>query len=438
MHTHKYDKLGNYQIIRSLGSGGCAEVFLGEHVHLHTQAAIKVLHVQSQVDIEKFYKEAQIVSNLEHPNIIKILDFGVQDNTPFLVMDLAPGGTLRDHYPSGTILPYSDILKYVKQVSNALQYVHNNKLIHRDIKPANMLIGQGGVIRLSDFGIAVAAHSTASQIIEDAVGTWAYIAPEQIEGNPCFASDQYSLGIVVYEWLCGVRPFNGSPLELSMKHRSIEPPPLHDKVSIYPMIEDVVLKALAKNPKERFETVDNFSKALEEAFLAWETIIPSSATTQIEVRSPISSSQETKITSPTIGALLGKYQISTVWNCPLAWSPNSNFLAAGDQYGYVWVWDIFSKEVVCKYRGHNSVNALLWSLDGKYLFSAGAESTIQKWDVQTCKKILTYKNHTDSVNTLALAPSGKYMASGSSDETVIIWNIESGKQYFKYTGHADK
>src|SRR6266480_4617000 len=152
-------QLGNYRLVRMLGEGGFAEVYLGEHVHLYTKAAIKVLHSQlASDDIEKFIIEVRNLARLIHPHIIRVLDFGVEGKTPFLVMDYASNGTLRQRHHRGTPLALSVVTDYVKQVADALQFAHNQKLIHRDIKPENMLLGRNNEILLSDFGIAIVAQ----------------------------------------------------------------------------------------------------------------------------------------------------------------------------------------------------------------------------------------------------------------------------------------
>jgi ABC-type transport system substrate-binding protein/serine/threonine protein kinase len=262
-------QFGNYQLSSLLGQGGYAEVYLGQHVRLDLQAAIKVLHTHlTQSEAAHFQQEAQTIAKLAHPSIIRVFDFDVQDGTPFLVMDFAPNGSLRQRYPRGSPVPLPQIISYVKQVSAALQYAHDKKFIHRDVKPENMLIGQHQEVLLSDFGIATIAHSTSSLNVgtEGASGTLAYMAPEQIEGRPRSASDQYALGIVVYEWLCGERPFEGSASEVMAQHLSVPPPSLHERVpEIPPEVEQVVLRALAKDPKERFASVKDFAEALEQA-----------------------------------------------------------------------------------------------------------------------------------------------------------------------------
>jgi serine/threonine protein kinase len=206
-------QLGNYKLTQLLGQGGFAEVYLGEHVYLKVPAAIKVLHTQlsDRDDIESFLREAQFVARLAHPNIVRVLDFGIVEQVPFLVMDYAQNGTLRQRYPRGTQLPLAPVVSYVKQVASALQYAHDERLIHRDIKPENMLLGRHDEVLLSDFGIALVAQSSRYQNEEDVIGgTAAYMSPEQIQGKSRPASDQYSLAIVVYEWLTGERPFQGS------------------------------------------------------------------------------------------------------------------------------------------------------------------------------------------------------------------------------------
>ncbi len=260
-------QLGNYQLIRLLGAGGFADVYLGEHVYLKTQAAIKVLHSYSSDDRmrENFHREAHLAASLRHPYIVPVLDFGVENGNPFLVMDYAPKGTLRQSYPKGSRLSIKSIVGYVMQIADALQYAHDEKIIHRDIKPENMLIGHDDDILLSDFGIALIIESTRSHTSHDFAGTLKYTAPEQIQGKPCLASDQYALGIVVYEWICGEPPFEGA--ELIYKHVCESPPSLRKKApEVTSAVEEVVLTALAKDPKRRFRSVHDFALALEQAF----------------------------------------------------------------------------------------------------------------------------------------------------------------------------
>ncbi len=264
-------QLGKYRLIRLLGQGGFAEVYLGEHLRLGTQAAVKILYTRlaNPHEVESFEKEARTIAHLNHPHIVRVFDFDVQDDTPFLVMDYAPSGSLRQHHPKGVPLPLPTILPYVKQVAGALQYAHDQRLIHRDVKPENMLVGQREELLLSDFGIATVAQSSRYQGIEEMTGTMAYMAPEQIQGKPRLASDQYALGVVVYEWLSGTRPFEGSLTEIVAQHLAVPPASLRESIStIPPAIEQVVLRALAKDPKERFASVQAFADALEQA---WQT-----------------------------------------------------------------------------------------------------------------------------------------------------------------------
>lgn len=260
-------QLGNYHLVKLLGRGNWASVYLGQHLYLNTQAALKVLDGQlADPEVEAFLSEARMIARLRHPHIVQVLDFGVEGATPFLVMDYAPGSNLRQRYPQGTRLPLDTVVTYVKQVAGALQYAHQEKVIHRDIKPENMLLGQYNEVLLSDFGIAILAQSSHSELAQDTAGTIAYMAPEQIQAHPSPASDQYALGIVVYEWLRGERPFDGTPMEIAIKHALVPPPSLMEKVPGLPLeVEHVVLRALAKEPRSRFASVKDFATALEEA-----------------------------------------------------------------------------------------------------------------------------------------------------------------------------
>jgi serine/threonine protein kinase/ABC-type branched-subunit amino acid transport system substrate-binding protein len=256
-------QLGNYRLIHLLGGGSFAEVYLGEHIYFKNQFAVKVLYSRlTKEDLEGFFSEIRSVSRLIHPHIVKVLDFGVEIDTPFLVMDYASNGTLRQRHPVGTLVPPATVVNYVIQIGDALQYAHDLKMIHQDIKPENMLLGQNNEVLLSDFGIA----STLFQLTHNMAGTFTYIAPEQINARSLPASDQYALGIVVYEWLSGAPPFYGSFYETTNQHLHVPPPSLREKIpTIPPQVEQVVLTALEKEPQKRFASVRAFAEALTQA-----------------------------------------------------------------------------------------------------------------------------------------------------------------------------
>jgi eukaryotic-like serine/threonine-protein kinase len=263
-------KLGNYQLRLLIGQGSFAEVYLGEHTHLKTQAAIKVLHTHlAKEDQERFLNEARTIAALKHPNILSILEFGMENGVPFLVMDYAPNGSLRQRYSHDQRPTPIIILPHLKQVAGALQYAHQEHIIHRDIKPENMLLGSNNEVLLADFGIALGTQSSRVQSMQDIAGTVAYMAPEMLQGQPCPASDQYALGIVLYEWLSGSCPFQGSFTEIASQH--VLAPPLPIKApAVSPEVETVIFKALAKEPGQRFERVQAFVEAFEHATLEVE------------------------------------------------------------------------------------------------------------------------------------------------------------------------
>jgi eukaryotic-like serine/threonine-protein kinase len=285
-------QLGNYKLVRLLGQGGFAEVYLGEHQFLKTPAALKLLYGKfSSKDVQEFFQEAQTIAALKHPHIVRIYDFGLEQGMPYIVMDYASQGTLRQRHRLGALVPFPQILAYVKQLGAALAYTHEHKWIHRDVKPENILLDEQNRVLLSDFGIAAVAHSTASMQMQNIIGTVHYMAPEQLRGYPQPESDQYSLGVVVYEWLCGTRPFSGANMiEIGMKHTTEPVPSLRQKVpELSPDVEHVICMALAKEVKQRFPSIPDFVQALEEAM---------SGTSKHTSRSVAPSGSPTQTTSP--------------------------------------------------------------------------------------------------------------------------------------------
>lgn len=275
-------QLGNYLLIRLLGQSESAETYVGQHVYLKTTIAIKVFSTQlSDRERDVFLRQAQTITHLIHPNIMRVLYYGVDGATPYLVMDYAPGGSLRKRHPAGSRLAPAVIVPYVKNMASGLHYAHQQQVIHRDVKPENLLIGRNNEILLSDFGISLPTQDMQSQKREHVVGTAAYMSPEQIRGEAEPASDQYSSGVIVYEWLAGERPFHGSSTELCTQHMFAPPPPLRERVpTIAPEIEFVVNTALAKDPRQRFGSMQAFASALEQASLGGSPFIIRSALPQ--------------------------------------------------------------------------------------------------------------------------------------------------------------
>jgi serine/threonine protein kinase len=280
-------KLGNYLLTDFLGQGAFATVYLGEHIRLHNRAAIKVLHTRLiDENVDQFLAEARIIARLNHPHIVRVFDFNVENDIPFLVEDYASKGTLRRLHPIGARLPLDVVVNYTKQIAEALQYAHDEKVIHRDVKPENLLIGLHNDILLSDFGIATISQSSRMTNMQDVAGTAAYMAPEQLKGQPRRASDQYSLAIIVYEWLSGSYPFRGSFSEIASQHLFVPPPPLRQTLpTLLPGIEEVILIALAKEPQQRFASIRAFANALEQAYK--EPKLPTLSSNEGQIKPPI-------------------------------------------------------------------------------------------------------------------------------------------------------
>ncbi len=277
---------GNYRLIRLLDTGGFAQVYLAEHVTLQTRCAVKILHMDlfEEQQQQQFLTEARLHARLNHPQIIRVLDFGLENQQPFLVMTYAPRGNIRQLHPEGTRVPLELVVTYVQQTAAALQYAHEQRIIHRDVKPENLLLSDAGTLLLSDFGIALVARSSRSQSKEDIVGTTTYMAPEQIKGHPVPASDQYALAVLTYEWLCGKPPFEGqTEIEIARQHLLATPPALLERVPDLPSaVAMVVERGLAREHRQRFASVQEFAEALTLASTAGTLPAPPPALPPIE------------------------------------------------------------------------------------------------------------------------------------------------------------
>ncbi|HET8652294.1 MAG TPA: Stk1 family PASTA domain-containing Ser/Thr kinase [Gaiellaceae bacterium] len=261
---------GRYRILRRLGSGGMANVYLAEDEELGRNVAIKILndrHASDDSFVERFRREAKNAAGLSHPNIVSIYDRGEAEGTYYIAMEYLEGRSLKDRIVAEGPLPIDAAVDATRQILRALGFAHRGGIVHRDVKPHNVLLAQEGAERrykVTDFGIS---RTSASQMTEagSIVGTAQYLSPEQARGAPVDQrSDIYSVGIVLYELLTGQLPFTGeTPLEIAMKHLSeIPKPPSSLRAEVPPDLDMVVLRALAKDPAERFESAEEMDAEL--------------------------------------------------------------------------------------------------------------------------------------------------------------------------------
>jgi serine/threonine protein kinase len=412
-------KFGNYRLSRLLGEGSFAQVYLGEHIYLSTPAAIKVIYTQLIDDPDWFRNEARTIARLVHPNIVRVLDFGIEDRTPFLVLDYAPGGTLRQRHPEGSLLPLSVIVSYIKQIADALLYAHNEKLVHRDVKPENVLLGRSNEVLLSDFGVALMVQTLSLQSMQDVAGTIPYMAPEQIKGQPRPASDQYALGIIVYEWLTGKRPFSGSATEIISKQLAVTPPPLRVQVpTLLPAVEQVIMTALEKEPDKRFDSVREFALALE---------LASQSGAAATVRAGIPNAIDGTILAVNVPAAPPANEVVSARSTRSAVPPPSASIGLPKPAG----------TIICSYQGHsNAIRSLSWWSDGTRIVSASNDKTVQIWDATAANQLQIYRDASDAVRAVAGSPNGANIATVGSDALVRVWDFATNRLLVTYAGHV--
>ena len=485
--TYTDHRIDVYQLKSLLGRGSYGDVYLAEHVHRHAQFAIKLLFGFTRAEARNFIKEVSILARLKHRNIVPLVHFGTdrlvgpassREEFPYLVMDYAPGGTLRDRFPLRQQpplyqVPLDTVVDYIGQVAAALQCAHDDQIraiIHCDVKPANMLVASDGRILLSDFGIGIPERITTGSLNlngQGVLGTPLYMAPEQWNRRAEKASDQYSLAVVAYQWLAGRCPFEGkTPMQLAWQHTHAPLPSLVAQVPGLPDdVERVIFRALEKEPSRRFATVQEFADTLAgprpggtkpplppklgkpsrraiivvgvsvlilaSGGFAWLVI------DKLDQTHP--SSTSTPSPTPTPGSLLYIYSKHRDSVNAVAWSLDDTYIASGSDDGTVRVWNATTGvDRFPPYEGHSpfAVHAVAWSPDGKRIASASEDKTVQVWDAVTDTYRLTYKNHRHPVDAVAWSSDDQYIASGSLDGTVRVWDITTSMDRFPpYEGH---
>ena len=258
---------GRYRIVRKLGMGGMANVYLAEDEVLGRRVAIKILndrHAGDDQFVERFRREAKNAASLSHPNIVSIYDRGEAEGTYYIAMEYLDGRSLKELIVARGPAPIHLAVDYARQILAALRFAHRHGIVHRDIKPHNVLVDGEGRLKVTDFGIARAG---ASQMTEagSIIGTAQYLSPEQAKGASVDqTSDLYSVGVVLYELLTGVVPFSGdTPVEIAMKHLSTVPePPSAKRADVPRDLDMVVMRALAKDPSERYQSAEEMDADL--------------------------------------------------------------------------------------------------------------------------------------------------------------------------------
>ena len=259
---------GRYLIIGNIGSGGMANVFLAQDLILDREVAIKILRFDFQNDqdaIRRFQREALASTELVHPNIVTVYDVGEEDGMQYLVMEYVKGMDLKQYIKKNYPIPYLTVVEIMQQILSAIALAHQHRIIHRDLKPQNILINEDGVVKIADFGIAIALTETSITQTNTMLGSVHYLSPEQARGSMATnQSDIYAIGIILYEMLTGRVPFDGeSAVTIALKHFQEEMPSIRTFDHNLPQsLENVVLHATAKNPADRYKTADEMREDL--------------------------------------------------------------------------------------------------------------------------------------------------------------------------------
>ncbi|MCY3865375.1 MAG: serine/threonine-protein kinase, partial [Chloroflexi bacterium] len=260
--------INGYEILSQVGQGGMATVYLARQRSMNRQVALKFLpsvFINDEAYLQRFEREVNIVSQLEHRNIVPVYDFGEYENQPYIAMRYMPAGSVEELLAQGRI-PLPRVASIVEQVASALDYAHQKGILHRDLKPSNILLDDGGGVFITDFGIArILGEGSGALTTQGVVGTPSYMSPEQARAEPLDGrSDVYSLGVMLFELVTGRRPFESdTPYSIAIMHVTMPPPaPRQFEPDISPRLEKVIMRALRKAREERFGSASELAEAL--------------------------------------------------------------------------------------------------------------------------------------------------------------------------------
>ncbi|MCO5205607.1 MAG: protein kinase [Anaerolineae bacterium] len=478
-----HSNFGRYTIIRELGRGGMATVYLAHAPHLSQYVALKLLpseFLRNPRFRQHFSRETQIVAGLQHPAIVPVYDHGEYNEQPFIVMRYMSGGTLEQRMAQGT-MPPQEVGRILGRVATGLDYAHQRRIVHRDIKPANILFDEHNQAYISDFGIARLLDETTTVGI---IGTPGYMAPEQALGRRATArSDIYALGVILYEMLTEYKPYE-APTTTTRQTQGKAPIPSVQRFNpVTPTtVDPVVAKALHSDPGRRFAAATAFTRAYRDA-LTRRTPIPNWLiatglitilflfalmlfTTRPNEPSTIPSlrlvqqigngtTMQTAVSPDgsqvAVAGSLGVWLYDTELTMAdlleghetpvnsASWSPDGTSLASASSgpESAIIIWDVAARRRRNTLLGHeNDVARVVWSPDGATLLSAGSDNTVRLWDSITGQIIETLREHSDAVWDVQWSPDGTKFASGGRDNTVKIWDSDTRNLLKDISGHT--
>ena len=466
--TLEGEQIGPYMLQSLLGCGNIGDVYLAEDKRSFPllEVAIKLVRKETDSTLSEqardaarlFQYQMKAAMSLRHPNILELsdLDEGTINAITFryVVMPYHEKGSLvnwpNQLYSQSPVdmLSLRDILHLIRQAASALKYAHDRQVFHLNVKPSNFLIcyQESNLhcpkLLLMDFGFA--KFDMATVIAGQKVfGTPAYIAPEQWEGYPVAATDQYALAIMTYQLLTGISPFQGDKKQIMYQHLNRVPlPPSTFNLRIPEAVDEVILRALAKTPEDRYPSILAFAKALEQT--QYTTTSRSASPRKLSRRKVVVSLAGLSILAAGGGIgwwlrlvphMLYTYHGHTDEVLRVAWSPDGKRIASGSGDKTVQVWDAADGGNAFTYRGHtSSVWGVVWSPHGTRIASGGEDSTVQVWDASDGGHVFTYRGHSQVVYAVAWSPDGRRIASASQDGTVQVWDADSGRHIFTCQG----
>ncbi len=435
-------QVGAYRLHKYLEQGIIADTYLATHLLTKQHVIVKMFQITlSEEQRAQCVATIRTCAQLEHPALLRPLDFGEEDNVDttslFLVMDTY-GETLRQRHPQGQPFPLDTLALYVSQIANALQFAHNHTVLHLNLRPEQLFVGPNGRIMLD----------MTSRLPSSAIPTFLppdkRYTPHEAAGP---ASDQYALAMIIYEWLGGTLPLGDTTREAINTRRSL-PVPGEQAPLIWPRVEHVLRQALALDPAQRYEHIQTFA----DAFLRALNIGSEAARLRQEIHRQISGGADTSFTVAS-SLTMGNRHTTGNWHNPfrsgfhytlhsihtLVFSPDSKQLAFTSYEPAVFVATIAEPGTIFTYQGHiDQVSAVAWSPDGQTIASLSSNATdgeIQIWEAATGRLIATYLVH-PSTHVLQWSPDGNFLATGGWDHTVHIFHHLTGKTVLTFSNHT--